>query len=269
VTADNRQVSVFLSYAHEDRAWSDRLLDHLGGLIHGEMIRVFRDDQIEPGEDFDERIKAELDRADIVIAMISPSYFGSPYCTVVELRDALSAKRRVVPVLLGDVDFEALAISRRNALPKDAHNNLLPVVRFPEAEQDEALAQVARQLRLLVESVRRKPVPRESNGGLPATAGLVGIRLHYGGKFYAFDAPFEVFVDGKLLGSGTLKKGFDVRTEVNAGTHAIEVRDATKIAKTLGQKERPMPVTVPSVEKCAIELDVDRMLGNWSIVAIV
>jgi len=28
-------VRVFISYAHEDRAWCERLLDHLGWLCHG------------------------------------------------------------------------------------------------------------------------------------------------------------------------------------------------------------------------------------------
>ena len=50
-------VSVFLSYAHEDRAWCERLLEHLGWLRHSGQLAVFDDQQIKPGEHWDDRIR--------------------------------------------------------------------------------------------------------------------------------------------------------------------------------------------------------------------
>ena len=56
-------VSVFLSYAHEDRAWCERLLDHLGWLRHSGQLHAFDDRQIKPGERWDPRIRRELEAA--------------------------------------------------------------------------------------------------------------------------------------------------------------------------------------------------------------
>ena len=43
-------VRVFISYAHEDRAWCERLLDHLGWLRHSGQLAILDDRQIKPGE---------------------------------------------------------------------------------------------------------------------------------------------------------------------------------------------------------------------------
>src|SRR3954454_6480450 len=61
-------VRVFISYAHEDRAWCERLLDHLGWLRHGGQLAVFDDRQIKPGERWDDRIRAELAGGKLVTA---------------------------------------------------------------------------------------------------------------------------------------------------------------------------------------------------------
>jgi TIR domain len=62
-------VRVFISYAHEDRAWCERLLDHLGWLRHGGQLAVFDDRQIKPGERWDDRIRAELAGGTLVTAI--------------------------------------------------------------------------------------------------------------------------------------------------------------------------------------------------------
>src|SRR3954451_18176103 len=62
-------VGVGPSYAHEDRAWCERLLDHLGWLRHGGQLAVFEDRQIKPGEKWDDRIRAELAGGTLVTAI--------------------------------------------------------------------------------------------------------------------------------------------------------------------------------------------------------
>src|SRR4051812_49156185 len=84
-------VSVFISYVHEDRAWRERLLDHLGWLRHSGQLAVFDDQQIKPGECWDGRVRGELAAASIVVSVISPSFVGSRYCSLDELLAALQA----------------------------------------------------------------------------------------------------------------------------------------------------------------------------------
>src|SRR5919205_267938 len=122
-----RQVRVFLSYAHEDRAWCERLLNHLGWLRQTGQLAVFDDQQIKAGEGWDARIRGELEQADIVVPLVSPAFLGSRYCTVVELLAALEGGARVVPVVLDHVDFAALPLSELQALSKDERQDLKPL----------------------------------------------------------------------------------------------------------------------------------------------
>ena len=72
-------VRAFLSYAHEDHAWRDALLGHLGWLIDSGQLTVFRDPQIEPGRAM-ERASSEPSStaAEIVFVLTSEHFFASP-----------------------------------------------------------------------------------------------------------------------------------------------------------------------------------------------
>lgn len=58
-------VRAFLSYAHEDHVWRDRVLKQLGWLSHSGQLDTFDDRAL-----WDQRIGRELERADIVIALM-------------------------------------------------------------------------------------------------------------------------------------------------------------------------------------------------------
>src|SRR3954452_2558329 len=134
-------VSVFISYAHEDRAWCERLLDHLGWLRHSGPLAVFEDQQIKAGGDRDDRIRAELADASIVVPLISPSFVGSRYCSLDELLAALQAGKRLVPVLVDHVDLAALPITAIQCLPKDERQDLKPLADW--RNRNRALAAIA------------------------------------------------------------------------------------------------------------------------------
>lgn len=138
-------VRVFISYAHEDRAWCERLLAHLGGLRYSGQLAVFDDQQIKPGERWDDRIRGELDGAAVVVPLISPSFIGSRYCSLDELLAALQANKRLVPVIVDHVDLEALPVAAIQCLPKDERQNLMPLVDW--ANPNRALAAIAAVIR--------------------------------------------------------------------------------------------------------------------------
>src|SRR4051794_27812663 len=140
-----RQVRVFLSYAHEDRAWCERLLNQLGWLQQTGQLAVFDDQQIRAGEGWDARIRDELVGADIVVPLVSPAFLGSRYCTVVELLEALKGKARVIPVVLDHIDFAALPLSELQALPKDERQDLKPLVDWDNPNR--LLAAIAKAVR--------------------------------------------------------------------------------------------------------------------------
>ena len=150
-------VRVFLSYAHEDRAWCERLLDHLGWLRHSGQLAVFDDQQIKPGEQWDDRIRGELAGASIVVPLISPSFIGSRYCAMDELLAALQGGKRLVPVLIQHVDLQALPITAIQCLPKDERQDLKPLAAW--RNPDQALAAIAAAIREAVAEFEVQAIP--------------------------------------------------------------------------------------------------------------
>ena len=114
-------VRAFLSYAHEDFVWRDRVLDQLGWLRHSKQLQAFEDRQIKPGEQWDPRIRGELDNAAIIIVLISDHFVGSSYCTIDELVRAVERQRGgtadLIAIYCDWVDLEALPLASHQILP--------------------------------------------------------------------------------------------------------------------------------------------------------
>ena len=89
---DDRPIRIFVSYAHEDMAWRNVLFSESLRVPAG--IRcVWTDDRIEPGAAWDDAIAAELERATVVILLVSRHFLSSMYIARKEL--PLLLKRRV------------------------------------------------------------------------------------------------------------------------------------------------------------------------------
>ena len=150
--ADTGPIRAFLSYAHEDHGWRDRLLQHIGWLRNSGRLEHFDDRQIKPGEAWDPRIQDELRGADIVILLISPSFVGSAYCTLNELTAAAERDRRgearLVPILCEHVHLGGLPIGRLQCLPQDERNDLKPLTAW--SNPNEPLAKIAEHIGRIV-----------------------------------------------------------------------------------------------------------------------
>ena len=149
-------VRAFLSYAHEDHLWRDHVLDHIGWLRHSGQLHAFDDRQIKPGEQWDPRIRRELDAADIVIVLISPKFVGSRFCSIEELVRAVDRQRQgaadLVAVYCDWVDLEALPLAAHQVLPQDEQNDLKPLIAWPQPSLP--LSRVAAAVRRMVEARR-------------------------------------------------------------------------------------------------------------------
>jgi hypothetical protein len=147
-------VRVFISYRHANYSVLDELRDHLGWLENSDQIEPFDDRDILAGDDWDARIKAELEQAQIIILIVTAKFMRSPYCTKVELKSALErrmgAGTRVIPIIAEACDWEAMPIFQIAALPKDKANNLKPLNKW-RGDKDVALTQIAQQVRRNVE----------------------------------------------------------------------------------------------------------------------
>ena len=93
--------TVFYSYAHEDEALRDELEKHLSLLQRQGTITAWHDRQITPGTDWQREIDQHLDKASLILLLISPDFLASDYCYTIEMQRALerhrAGKARVIP----------------------------------------------------------------------------------------------------------------------------------------------------------------------------
>jgi hypothetical protein len=118
------EVNVFVSYSHRDAKYlgDDSLLGYLSGGLARERFRFWHDERIEAGELWDERIRKEIDRADVALVLVSQAFLNSRYCQDQEIERFLEARRkaglRIVPVVLSPCDWSSYPwLAATQALP--------------------------------------------------------------------------------------------------------------------------------------------------------
>jgi hypothetical protein len=136
---------VFFSYSHKDEELRDRLEVQLAMLKRQGDIEVWHDRRLTAGDDFAGSINEELERADIILLLVSPDFLASQYCYDVEMSKALSrhesGSARVIPIILRHCEWHRAPFGKLLAAPKDGK----PVVSWPDL--DEAFLDVVRQIR--------------------------------------------------------------------------------------------------------------------------
>ena len=122
--AKGTAVPVFISYAHKDEHFREDLEAHLKLLHRQGLIEMWHDRRIGPGKDWPEEIDKNLERAGIILLLISADFFNSDYCCQKEIPKALELRRErkadVIPVVVRSVNWKASDLAGLQALPKGA-----------------------------------------------------------------------------------------------------------------------------------------------------
>lgn len=120
---ENVGVKVFISYAHEDEEYKNKLIKHLIGLKRKNIIEEWHDRKILPGQELDNEISKNLLKADIILLMISVDFLNSDYCYEKEMKKALEMNKegiaKVIPIIVRKCDWMDSPFSNLNALPTD------------------------------------------------------------------------------------------------------------------------------------------------------
>jgi hypothetical protein len=106
---------VFLCHAPEDRELRVRLEGHLALLVRGGAITLWHEERAAPGEPLRSAVAAEIDRADVILLLVSASFLQSDDCYEFGLKKAMRRHARrealAIPILLRPVAWEG-ALSR-------------------------------------------------------------------------------------------------------------------------------------------------------------
>jgi hypothetical protein len=115
-------VKLFCSYSHLDEKWRRKLSNSLAALRRSGDIEEWYDGMIDPGSDWDSRIRDELENADIVALIVSDNFIASDFCWGMELQRALElhaqGRTTVIPVVVSPCQWERTPLQHIEALPK-------------------------------------------------------------------------------------------------------------------------------------------------------
>jgi hypothetical protein len=147
--------TLFFSYSHKDEDLRDRLETHLAMLKREGIIETWHDRRIAVGDGLSGAIDEQLEKADVILLLVSPDFLASNYCYDVEMARAMDRHRaneaRVIPVILRHCDWRHAPFGKLLAAPKDGK----PIVSWPDL--DEAFVDVVQQIRAALPRVAPAP----------------------------------------------------------------------------------------------------------------
>lgn len=138
-------VEVFIAYARADAALREMLDRHFTVLRRNGRIRDWNDEQVLAGQEFARTKREKLDRADVVLLLISSDFldsYGPEIERALERHHADDAV--VVPVLLRRCHWEATELGKLTPLPK----NGVPVKSWQD--HDEAFYDIVQGIEAIV-----------------------------------------------------------------------------------------------------------------------
>jgi tetratricopeptide (TPR) repeat protein len=133
--------TIFVSYAHEDKALIDELRKHLAPLGG-----VWWDGEIPPGAEWNAEIEKQLDEANLVLLGISSDFLDSEFIQKHELPRALRRPGPVIPIILRPCKWDKENFAHLQVLSGDA-----PV---STRDHDQAFTEIANAIEKLLEVVR-------------------------------------------------------------------------------------------------------------------
>ncbi|MEO8498489.1 MAG: toll/interleukin-1 receptor domain-containing protein, partial [Planctomycetota bacterium] len=147
---------VFISYAHADRQWLERLLDYLEPLKRDAVLEIWDDTRIETGSRWREQIEAALEAARVAVLLVSADYLASDFVMDRELPFLLEAARdrglHVLSVIVSPCRFERTPLRQFQAVNSPSS----PLTSKSEREQNHILAIVAESVRSILMSPPRQ-----------------------------------------------------------------------------------------------------------------
>jgi TIR domain/Tetratricopeptide repeat len=157
-----RGAFVFFSYAHRDKGFRDRLEEHLSNLKYRGLITTWYDREISAGEEWAQQIDIHLNKAQVILLLISASFMASEYCYSIEMRRALERHEHheadVIPILLRPVLYTDAPFAKLQMLP----TNGKPIVLWHD--RDSAFVDIA----YAIERVAQKYLtPAQTTPGPP------------------------------------------------------------------------------------------------------
>lgn len=118
---DFNKISIFISYAHEDEKWLERLKKHLKVLAKtSDDIEYWEDTRLRGGDKWREEITKAIEKANVAILLVSTDFLASDFILSDELppilRKAEEDGTRILPLIVSPCSFEYSELSDFQAI---------------------------------------------------------------------------------------------------------------------------------------------------------
>jgi CHAT domain/TIR domain len=171
-------VRVFVAASPDDEIYRDELAVHLNLMVRQGLLTLWHYGKIDPGQEIEVQFFENLEGADVILLLLSPSFFASDDCARQAAR-ALERQRErtaiIVPVFVREINVKGDPLEKLQALPRSGLP--LPIVK---AERDKPWKEIAEELRQLAQRIiaTKKPPPAGPDVALlPSGPGAPRIRV--------------------------------------------------------------------------------------------
>lgn len=118
--AAHEKINIFISYAHTDEKWLEKLKIHLKVLSKYYSLEFWEDTKLRGGDKWREEISSAINRANVVILLVSTAFLASDFISNNELppilRKATEEGTRVLPLIVSPCAFEDSELSEFQAI---------------------------------------------------------------------------------------------------------------------------------------------------------
>lgn len=151
VEKKQKTLNIVICYAHEDEALRERLVKQLSALHRQGLIALWYDREISAGKEWTYELSSQINKAQIILLLVSADFIASDYCYSIEMRQAIErhekGEARVIPIILRHVYWQGTPFGKLQTLPLDAQ----PIMASNWNTLDEAFFNVAEGIRKVVE----------------------------------------------------------------------------------------------------------------------
>jgi formylglycine-generating enzyme required for sulfatase activity len=148
-------IEVFLSYSHKDDELRQELSSHLSSLTRQKLIKPWDDRAIDAGTEWAQEIAQNLERAEIILLLVSANFMSSDYCYGIELFKALERHQaqtvQVIPIIIRACDWQESPLGQLQAIQSVASSR-------NQYDRDHSWVEVITEVRKVAKQIRDRKI---------------------------------------------------------------------------------------------------------------
>ncbi len=148
-------VNIFFAFSSADKEIRERLEKHLTILKKNNIINIWHEEMIRPGEEREQKISEQLKNSDLILALISVDFLDSDNSYDTEIEKSLGKNKKiiakVIPIIVSSCNWQDTNFSRTQVLPKNGQ----PIIGSHNIPVDQILADVVAELKREINIIRQ------------------------------------------------------------------------------------------------------------------